>query len=311
MPLKELKTEGKDTLIIERILHSKRYSLTLDKKLCVSCEICKIACPREAIEIRKVPKKNKKKAQRPVFDISSQKCSYCGICEPICPFNALEVRFDNQHVVPVLEKGSFPQLIREVEVDQSKCDIGCIDCEEACPLSLIKVTVPAPDGTEISPEAAKTLTSMENLKVKVDVKKNLCPGCLLCQVKCPKGAIYVRKILHGVLGINTEKCPADCQDCLDVCPIPGALYLDENDGKVHPNETFCVFCGVCRIVCPAEGALTLERRMIRHTPVSSGAWNETLEKLASTKEFSKEARTKSLAKAKKMVERRISFKEVS
>ncbi|MHA2315393.1 MAG: 4Fe-4S binding protein, partial [Candidatus Hermodarchaeia archaeon] len=53
MPMKELKTETENMLTIERILHAKRYSLTLDKILCVGCEICQIVCPREAIEIKK------------------------------------------------------------------------------------------------------------------------------------------------------------------------------------------------------------------------------------------------------------------
>ncbi len=311
MPLKELKTETKNVLTIERVLHAKRYSLTLDKTLCVGCEICKIVCPREAIEIKKMPKKNGERAQRPMLDVSKQKCSYCGMCEPICPFNALEVRVDQQHTVPVLEKGSFPELIREVEVDASKCDIGCIDCKEACPLNLITVTVLTPDGREITPEEAKPLSSKQTLKVEADIKKNFCPCCLLCEMKCPKGSIHIRKIMHGILRINSEKCPTDCQDCLDVCPLPGALYLNGNDNKVHPNETFCVFCGVCKIVCPVEEALTLERKMIRHTPVSSGAWNKALEKLTSLKEYSKEAKTKSLSKAKKMVEKRLLPKEVS
>jgi 4Fe-4S ferredoxin len=311
MPLKELKNETESTLTIERVLHAKRYSLTLDKTLCVGCEICQIICPREAIEIKKIPKENGEKAQRPVFDVSEQKCSYCGMCEPICPFNAIEVRVDQQHVVPVLQMETFPELIREIKVDESRCDMGCIDCEKACPLNLITVTVLTPDGKEVTPEEAKSLPNQEELKVKVNIKKNLCPCCRLCEMECPKGAISVRKIMHGLFQINLEKCPAGCQDCLDVCPIPGALYLDGNDNKVHPNETFCVFCGVCKIVCPVEGALILERKMIHHTPVSSGAWNKALEKLTSTKEYSKEAKTKALIKVQKMAEKRLLPKEAS
>lgn len=306
MPLKELRLETKNTLTIERVLHARRYSLTLDKGKCVGCELCEIICPREAIEIRTVLKKDGEKASRPVFDVSKEKCSYCGMCEPICLFDALEVKVNQQHTVPVLEKGSFPELIREIEVDSTKCDIGCIECERACPLDLIKVTILRPNGLEITPEEAETLAERENLKVDVDVKKDCCPCCLLCETRCPNEAIHVRKTMHGILRINSEKCPTGCHDCLDVCPIPGALYMDLSGNKVQPNETFCVFCGVCRIVCPVEEALVLERKMIRHTPVSSGAWNKALEKLTSVKEYSKEAKTKSLAKAKQMVERRLS-----
>ena len=136
----------------------------------------------------------------------------------------------------------------------------------------------------------------------MDIKKESCPCCRLCEAKCPKGAIHVRKIFHGLLNINLEKCPVDCQDCLDVCPIPGALYFDS---KVHPNDAFCVFCGVCKLVCPVEGALGLERKSIHHTSVSSGAWNKALEKLTSTIEYSKEAKVKGWMKAQEVVERRL------
>ena len=306
MPMKELKTNTKSEQIIERLLHTKRYSLTLDKNLCKSCEICAAICPREAITVVKTPKKDGEKAKPPTIDISAQKCSYCGMCEPICPFNAIKVRVNNEHLVPVIEKESFPSLIREIEVDTSKCDVGCVDCEKSCPLNLIKVTILTHDGKEVKAEDAKAQPKKQDLKVKVDIKKDVCPCCRLCEFKCPKDAIHVRKIMHGVLDINTEKCPPKCQDCRDVCPIPDALIL-ESDGKIHPNETFCVFCGTCKLVCPVEGALKMDRKSIHHTPVSSGAWNKALEKLTSSTEYSKEAKLKGWMKAQKAVEKRLVF----
>jgi len=304
MPMKELKIDAQNELIIERLLHARRYSLILDKNLCKGCEICQITCPREAITINKTPKKDGEKAKPPTIDINIQKCSYCGMCEPICPFNALQVRVNGKHIVPVIEKESFPNLIREIEVDTSKCDVDCVDCEKTCPLNLIKVTILTPDGQEIRAEDLETQPKKKHLKVKVDIKKDLCPCCRLCEMKCPKDAIHTRKIFHGLLNISLEKCPQNCHDCLDVCPIPGALFLDD-DGKVHPNDTFCVFCGVCKLVCPVEGALQLERKSIHHTPVSSGAWNKALEKLTSTTEYAKEAKVKSWMKAQKTVEKRL------
>jgi len=311
MPMKELKTDTQNELIVERLLHAKRYSLTLDKNLCKGCEICQIICPREAITIVKTSKKDGEKAKPPTIDVNTQKCSYCGMCEPICPFGALQVRVNGEHIVPVIEKESFPNLIREIEVDTSKCDVplqsamcGCVDCEKACPLNLIKVTILTPDGQEVKAADVEAQSNKQDLKVKVDIRKDLCPCCRLCEVKCPEGAIHVRKILHGLLNITLEKCPQGCQDCLDVCPIPGALFLND-DGKVHPNETFCVFCGVCKLVCPVEGALQMDRKFIHHTPVSSGAWNKALEKLTSTNEYSKEAKLKGWMKAQKAVEKRL------
>jgi formate hydrogenlyase subunit 6/NADH:ubiquinone oxidoreductase subunit I len=304
MPMKELKTNTQNELIIDRILHARRYSLTLDKKLCKSCEICQITCPREAIKVTTTQKKDGQKAKPPTIDISAQKCSYCGICEPICPFGALQVRVNGEHIVPVVEKESFPNLIREIEVDTSKCDVGCVDCEKACPLNLIKVKILTPDGQEIIAEDVESRTSQNDFKVRVDIKKDLCPGCRLCEMKCPQNAVHVRKTFHGVLSINLEKCPQGCQDCLDMCPIPGALFLN-NNGKVRPNDTFCVFCGTCKLVCPVQGALEVDRKSIYHTPVSSGAWNKVLEKLTSANEYSKEAKLKGWMKAQQAVEKRL------
>jgi len=306
MPMKELKTNTQNELIIERLLHARRYSLTLNKNLCKGCEICQVICPREAITIIKTPKKDGEKVKPPAIDVSAQKCSYCGMCEPICPFSALQVRVNGEHIVPVIEKESFPNLVREIEVDASKCDVGCVDCEKACPLNLIQVTILTPEGQKVRAEDVEAHLNRQDLKVKVDIKKDLCPCCRLCEMKCPKDAIHVRKILHGLLGISLEKCPQNCQDCLDVCPIPGALFL-EGDGKVHPNDTFCVFCGVCKLVCPVEGALQMDRKSIHHTPVSSGAWNKALEKLTSTNEYSKEAKLKGWMKAQQVVEKRLVF----
>lgn len=308
MPMKLVKTESENELKVERILHAKRYSLTLDKDLCVGCEICKIICPREAIEIKVVPKANGEKAKHPTIDVDEQKCQYCGICNTLCPFGALKVRVNGEHVISVVNTESFPQLIREIEVDTTKCDLDCVECEKVCPLELIKVTVRTPDGKEV-PNTA-TMSDKKNLSVHVDIKKDLCPCCRLCEMKCPEGAVRVRKMFHGVMKINQEKCPEGCQDCLDVCPITGALYLGE-DGKVHVNELYCIYCGVCKLVCPEEGALELQRTYVHHTPVRSGAWNKALEKLTSTTEMTKELRAKGSTKARESAGKRFALKKAS
>lgn len=309
MPMRELKIENENELTIERLLHAKHYALTLNKNRCVGCKICQVICPREAIEVKKQPKQLGQKARRPVFDVSVQKCSYCGMCEPICPFNAIQVRVNEEHVVPVVEKESFPQLIHEITVDSTKCGLDCVECEKACPLNLIKVTLLTPEGKEVPREEAESHQSKSDLKVQVDVEKERSPCCRLCEFKCPEGAIHVRKIFHGILDIDVAKCPDGCQDCLDVCPIPGALYL-EADGKVYPNETFCVFCGACKIACPVEGALVMERRSVNHTPIKSGAWNKAIEKLTSTKEYSKESQMKRALKVQQSIEKRTALKGV-
>jgi len=299
--MKLLKNETENELTIEMILHAKRYSLTLDKTTCTGCGICTEICPREAIETKKTPKADGEKTKPPTIDISEEKCHYCGMCDPICPFEALKVEINGEHMIPVIDSKSFPQLIREIEVDATKCDLDCVDCEKACPLNLIKVSVHDANGEEVTD--IKSRPNKENLTVSVDIEKNFCPCCRLCEMKCPEGVIHVEKTFHGNLRINREKCPEGCQDCLDVCPIPEALYLSD-DGKVYVNELYCVYCGVCRIVCPEEEALELTRTLIRHTQVRSGAWNKALDKIASTKAMTKELKTTSGKRAQEAVKSR-------
>jgi 4Fe-4S ferredoxin len=294
-PVKLLKTENGNELVIERILHAKRYSLTLDKNKCTGCGVCMEICPREAIEAAKTPKTTGENAQPPTVTIKEEKCAYCGICETLCPFGALTIKINNEHFVPVVNSESFPQLIREITVDEAKCGLECTEIEEACPLNLITVNVNEQDGKDTS-------------KVTVEIDKDSCPCCKLCETKFPEGTIRVEKIFHGNLKINEEKCPEGCHDCLDVCPIPDVLYLSDAS-KVHVNDMHCVYCGVCRVACPEEGALELNRTQIRHTPVRSGAWNKALEKLASTKAVTKELKTKSARRLKESVKNRFPEEE--
>ena len=287
MPMKIVKTETEDELAVDRIMHARHYSLLLDKNRCIGCEICQTVCPREAIEIKKPTKIEGQELTSPSITIDENKCQFCGICNTICPFGALTLKINDERTVPVLRTESFPQIIHEIEVDATRCPKDCNDCEEVCPFDLIKVSVDRNSG-----------------KVNVEIDKDHCPCCRLCEAECPYDAIHTRKIIFGSITVNNEKCPDGCRDCVDVCPIPGTLYTS-TEGKVHANESPCIYCGVCRIVCPVEGALEIQRTSVHHTPVHSGAWNKALEKLASTEGMTKELRSKLIVKAQESVRRRL------
>ena len=287
-------------------MHARHYSLTLDKKKCVGCGVCMEICPREAIQVTRTPKAEGEKAKAPTVAISPENCHYCGICEAVCPFGALNIEVNGKPVIPVIRTESFPQLIREVNVDEAKCGLECLEIEDACPLGNIKVSVYTPDGKEVTDVTPKS--KKKNLKVKVEIDKESCPCCRLCETKFPDGAISVEKMFSGSLKVNSEKCPEGCQDCVDVCPIPGVLYL--SDGKVQVNDSHCVYCGTCKIACPEEDALELTRTRIRHTEVRSGAWNKALEKLASTSAVIKEMENKNARKLKKVIMKRLPPEEL-
>ena len=301
MPMKLTKVEEENKLIIERKLYVQRHKLILYRDKCVGCEFCSLVCPREAITIT-VPEKENGKAKKPIIDVDAEKCHFCGVCNAVCMFGAIQVTVNDNAVIPVVEKESFPKFVRDIMVDESKCPIECIECEEVCPFNLIKVKVLSPEGEEVGNLDA--YPDKSKLKVKIDIDIDSCPCCKLCEVKCPEGAIRVSKIVHGLIKIRTELCPEGCRDCVDVCPIPGVLTVGE-DGKVKVNEFHCVYCGVCRLVCPVEDAIELKRFYIKHTPVKSGAWNTALEKLTSTEAMIRELMAKGYARARTSVEKRL------
>ncbi|MFW6116954.1 MAG: 4Fe-4S dicluster domain-containing protein [Thermoproteota archaeon] len=308
MPLKKLKKETSEELTLEWKLHIRNYQLVLTKEHCAGCQICTLVCPREAIELKTQPKKLGEKVEHAEIDIDLDKCIFCGICDILCPFGAIKVTVNGEHRLPIIEKESFPRLIRYILVDESKYPVDRVETEEVCPLDLIKITHQTPDGKTVEDVKALTEEERKNIQVKIEVQKERCPCCKVCEFKLPQDVMTVRKIFHGKIEIHQEMCPPHCTDCLDVCPITGALYLSDQDYKVHVNEMFCVYCGACKAVCPEEDALDVKRSWVRHTPVESGAWNQALENIASPETVTKELKAKGLQKATETLNNRLGEK---
>jgi 4Fe-4S ferredoxin len=303
MPLKTIKKDAADALTLEWVLQVKNYKLTLDKNRCVGCQICTVACPKEAIKTQKQPKDPGEKARRAKVDIDLAKCNFCGICDVICPYGAIKLTLNDAHNLPILEKDSYPQLIKDIAVDTHKCDKECVECETACPLKLIKISKVGFDGNPVQDVSALTVNEKKRVQLTVDIQKDYCPTCRACEAKCKPGAIRVKKAFEGTIAINQQKCPEGCTDCLDVCPIPDALTLGE-DKKIHVNESLCTYCGACKNVCPTEDALCVKRTKVNHTPVHSGTWNKALERITSPADAAKELKAQAAQNRRKVVERR-------
>ena len=309
MPLKTVKKETADTLSVEWILHVKNYKLSLDKARCKGCQICSLACPKDAIKLEKQPKIKGQKTKKAKIDIDLEKCNFCGICDVSCPYGAIKLMVNGEHALSVLDKESFPELIRDIKVDTHKCPSDCVECETACPLSLIRITRVGYDGKPVGDIASLTPSQRKRVQIGLDIQKEYCPTCRICEYKCVPGAIKVRKFIEGKISIDQSKCPPGCTDCFDVCPITGALYLSEKDNKVYVNELFCDYCGACKVVCPVDDALVIKRTKIHHLPVRSGAWNKALERLTSPIDTVKELKSRGSQKAKDSVCRRFVLEE--
>ena len=308
MPLKTVKKETPDSLTLDWLLQVKNYKLTLDKTRCVGCQICTFACPKEAVKTLKQPKIQGVKVEKAKLDIDLAKCNFCGICDVTCPYGAIKVTLNGSHDLSVLAKDSYPQLVRDIKVDTSHCLQDCVDCETACPLSLIKISSVGFNGNRGENVPAMLPDEKNHVQISVDIQKEYCPTCRVCEFKCSPGVLRVKKTFEGVIAINKEKCPEGCKDCQDVCPIPEALTLGE-DKKIHVNDVFCTYCGACKNVCPVPEALMVKRTTMHHTPIHSGTWNKALERLTSPADATKEFRTVAGESRRRAVAKRFAYGE--
>jgi 4Fe-4S ferredoxin len=304
MAMKRLKTENKETLVVSEVFYAKRFDLNVNKKRCKGCRLCLLACPREAITLKPIAQKgdgvSKPGRLPPVIDIDEKKCDFHAICAAVCPFSAIAVRIDETEKAPAVDKEAFPVLIRDIEIDTEKCEPDCRKCEEKCPLEAISVKFEPLEPAEIINRQGRNLPAAVN-KTVIEVKKDLCATCKVCEAECPAKVIKVNKFIEGSVQIIQSLCPSGCKDCLGVCPV-GALYQGQ-DNKVYVNELYCIYCGACQNVCPQPEALKIARTSFHHTGVKSGAWNKALEKLTSTGGLERELAAHRQGKAREAIKK--------
>jgi len=308
MPFKTQKRDTAQALTLEWILQAKNYKLALDKAQCVSCQICSLACPKGAITLVKQPKVAGEKAKKAKVDVDLAKCNFCGVCDITCPYGAMKVTFNSDHNLNIIAKETFPELIRDIKIDTRNCPKECTACETACPLKQLKITKVTYEGKPVDNLEALSPSERKHVVVNVDIPKDKCPTCRACEYKCPPGVIKIRKAFEGKIAVDQTKCPAGCHDCVDVCPITGTLTV--TNGKVEVNEATCTYCGACKVVCPVDAALTLKRTKVLHTPIHSGTWNKTLERVTSPLDAAKELKAIGGMNAKKVVAKRFVSEEV-
>jgi 4Fe-4S ferredoxin len=204
----------------------------------------------------------------------------------------------------LIAKESYPKINRIITLDTKECPKNCSECETVCPLKIVKVSRVGFDGKPVKNINDLSPTEKRRVKVAVDIQKEYCPTCKLCESKCPPRTLKVTKIFEGKIAVNTDKCLSGCHDCVDVCPIPSVLTVDTN-GKIAVDETHCTYCGACKNVCPVEEALTLKRTKVAHEHIHSGAWNKALERLTSKQAEIKELKAVASLKKRDIVAKRL------
>ena len=302
MPYKSSKQDTSDALVLEWVLQVKNYMLTLDKHRCVGCQICSLVCPKEAVKVEKqMFFENFPKLK---VDVDLTKCNFCGMCDITCPYGAIKVTVNGVRSIALIAKESYPKISRVITLNSKECLKDCFECEIACPFQLIKVSQVGFDGKLLKNVSGLSPTEKRRVKVHVDIQKDYCPTCKLCETKCPTGSLKVTKIFEGKIIINQDKCPSACNNCVNVCPIPNVLNVDVNE-KVVVNEAHCTYCGACVNVCPVEEALMVKRVKVTHERIRSGAWNKALEKLTSKCDGVKELKAVASLKKRNIVIKRL------
>jgi len=263
-PLRQAKCVDEEKLALERAMYRRRHTLVASKSLCTGCGICRVACPKEAIEL--VPRENGNKAREgipPFIDVDSQKCNFCGICDILCPFGAVKVAVNDEHILSVLDSESFPKLIRDLKIMPSKCDPGCTLCVDACPLSIVEVRHPKPGATRpelvINEEKCNLcgLCSEVSDSVKIVDNKLQPNGDYdeddLCVEVCPQGALSVKMAPEQPsIKILEERCPT-CKWCEVACPTGAIQARKAFSGTMEIHQEKCPEgCKLCLEACPVE-----------------------------------------------------------
>jgi 4Fe-4S ferredoxin len=278
-----IKYNLKGNLVLERKTPSIHQNLKLNRRTCVACDICEKVCPQQAV----------KKTSKSILDkgklikigrveLDPKKCNFCGECVILSPLNAIRIEINGTERIPVLEKDVFPNLIKDVKIDISKCDSSCkIECQNKCPTEAIEVSINTSDKHE------------EQRVTNINIDKQKCIYCKFCEITCPKTAITVLKPVEGITSLKQKLCPEECKICFDICPSKAIIINDEEKPEI--NQELCVFCGVCQLECP-ENAIKITRTRFLHSKVNSGAWIEASKILTSSKSSIKELASKSAKK---------------
>jgi len=102
------------------------------------------------------------------------------------------------------------------------------------------------------------MTAQKNKVLRA--KNDLCTGCMMCVLMCSlaKTGIVnphlsrIRVTLSDKDNPHTVTFCRHCKNppCQKACPIPDAMYLDDNTGAVIINESICIGCLACVDACP-------------------------------------------------------------
>jgi NADH-quinone oxidoreductase subunit I len=82
--------------IAERYRGAPRLNINPEngETLCISCNLCAVACPENLIVVSWERDEKTKRKVLTDFTYDTSRCMFCGMCEDACPVDALELTQD-------------------------------------------------------------------------------------------------------------------------------------------------------------------------------------------------------------------------
>ncbi len=82
--------------VSERFRGAPRLNINPEngETLCISCDLCAIACPENLIVVTSVRNPQTRRKDLTDFTYDLSRCMFCGLCEDACPVDALELTQD-------------------------------------------------------------------------------------------------------------------------------------------------------------------------------------------------------------------------
>src|SRR3989304_496350 len=83
-------------MVAERYRGAPRLNINPEtgETLCISCDLCALACPENLIVVTSVRDEKTRRKVLTNFTYDTSRCMFCGLCEDACPVDALEVSQD-------------------------------------------------------------------------------------------------------------------------------------------------------------------------------------------------------------------------
>jgi len=82
--------------VAERYRGAPRLNINPEsaETLCISCDLCALACPENLIVVTSVRDEKTRRKVLTTFTYDTSRCMFCGLCEDACPVDALELSQD-------------------------------------------------------------------------------------------------------------------------------------------------------------------------------------------------------------------------